>query len=100
MKGEKERGNECLLVMAPCLTSGFCSREILTGCDELSSRFTSFTLRSLLNVSFMICPFDERHVYINIYYLPLPFRTSSSTFIPSSFSIVCKQAILTRQRFF
>ena len=67
--GEREReewrrgtGDGGVLVMTPCLTSGFCSREILTGCDELSSRFTSFTLRSLLNVSFMICPFDERHV--------------------------------------
>ena len=37
------------------LTSGFCSRAILTGCDELSIFLTSFTRRSLGKCSFKTC---------------------------------------------
>ena len=48
----------CLIIynnIATNLTSGFCSKLILTGSDEANNRFTSLTLRSEENLTLRIC---------------------------------------------
>ena len=48
----------CLIIynnIATNLTSGFCSKLILTGSDDANNRFTSLTLKSEENLTLRIC---------------------------------------------
>ena len=55
-KGRRRGGISLVIyINVTNLTSGFCSKLILTGSDEANNRFTSLTLKSEENLTLRIC---------------------------------------------